>query len=153
MSEQYAALFSSLDQTLGDAASLPPARELEVSAEGHDPQDFVRVLIEQGQVTELRIVPAAAKQGNVELAELISAAVNDALVNYGAAMANALADRNPQLAGLQQQLAAVGARARAGMDAVLAESVAMSERIAEIGLTLSGEAGRDPDEDAGAGPE
>ena len=67
----------------------------------------------------LRIVPAAAKQGNVELAELISAAVNDALVNYGAAMANALADRNPQLAGLQQQLAAVGARARAGMDAVL----------------------------------
>lgn len=72
-----------------------PSRLADVVGHGTAHDDRIRVTIAEGRVRDLELQPLAMRQSNVDLADAIVAAVNEALGDYAERMTAALGAATP----------------------------------------------------------
>ncbi|GEM_PF-5478937 len=130
-SQSLADLSRVIERMNSTGFSEPPV----VEVTGHDPDEFVRVTIGGSKVTSVDIRAAVLKRGNAEVADLVKAAINDALDKHTTAMTEALADTRTDFGALQAELNRISAESQHqmtryldAMDRMLRQGAQLAQR-------------------------
>ncbi|NNG18914.1 hypothetical protein HJ590_04880 [Naumannella sp. ID2617S] len=101
MTADFEDVLSRLNDTVDQAArGERPSQLPEVEGEATAYDDRITVKVRAGKVTGLEIQPLAMRLSNVELAEQLSTAVNEALVDYADKVTAALMDSDTDFGSL-----------------------------------------------------
>lgn len=103
MSAEFEDIFSRLTDKVDEAAAGSKLGEMpDVEGMGTAHDERITVKVRQGQVRELEIQPLAMRLSNVDLAEKLTAAVNDALGDYAEKITEALSESSTDFVALGQ---------------------------------------------------